>query len=293
MTDRRNLPTDDLLAYARAKAKMVSMKPGHKNQERLKAELLESTRRTFQDPQVIKRKVQVMNPRTPQAKVRDQQLSKKEFENSNLLGEDEALQDRMEQARAMRADIGRERLNQKQIPAQFSEVVHMRRKGPQNQDRRDQDGVKSPIYTDLDNSSIVDDIDEEELANLNINSDDEEPPAKNAKSKGPKEPKESKETKNVKDVKAKASPKSKKAKETPPAEVLGSDDDADDKVPEDADDFDDAALDLDDLDDIDDLDDLDQVEDLDDENLEELEEETKAKKKPSPKKPKKVYKKQK
>lgn len=290
MTDRRNLPTDDLLAYARAKAKMVSMKPGHKNQERLKAELLESTRRTFQDPQVIKRKVQVMNPRTPQAKVRDQQLSKKEFENSNLLGEDEALQDRMEQARAMRADIGRERLNQKQIPAQFSEVVHMRRKGPQNQDRRDQDGVKSPIYTDLDNSSIVDDIDEEELANLNINSDDEEPPAKNAKSKEPKEPKESKETKNVK---SKASPKSKKAKETPPAEAIGSDDDVDDKVPEDADDFDDAALDLDDLDDIDDLDDLDQVEDLDDENLEELEEETKAKKKPSPKKPKKVYKKQK
>jgi len=262
MTERRNLPTDDLLAYARAKAKSVS-KPGQKNQERLKAELLESTRRTFQEPQVVRRKVQVMNPRTPQARVRDQQMSKKEFQNSNLLGEDEALQDRMEQARAMRADIGRERLNQKQIPAQFSEVVHMRRKGPQNHDRREQDGVKSPIYNeDLDNSSIVDDIDEEDLANLNINSDGEEEPAKptkNTKSKAP-------------------SKKSKKKVE------VDEDADVDDKVDqeaeadfagvEDVDDFDDGELDLDDLDD-----------ELDD--LEDLEEEPQgpAKKKSSPKKP--------
>lgn len=286
MTERRNLPTDDLLAYARAKARSVP-KPGQKNQERLKMELLESTRRTFDEPQVVKRKVQVMNPRTPQSKVRDQQMSKKEFKESNLLGEDEALQDRMEQARAMRADLSRERLNQKQIPAQFSEVIHMRRKGPQNQDRRDQDGVKSPIYTeDLDNSAVVDDIDEEELDNLNINSDDEEVPIK---------PNLAKSSKNAKSTKSAKPAKSKKPIPDP-------DDDIDDNVDNfDDEDLPDTELDLDDLDEqVDDIEaNLDaggQEGDLNGDDLDNLEEEQpqESKKKSSPKKGRaKVYKKRK
>ena len=206
---RRNIPTDDLLAFAQKKARTATMRsPPRYRRERLdmQAKLVEATRRSFKPPQISKRP-HIINTRGPKGRVREiqkiqpqsghsgksnqnatinvkgGQMSTEEFRQTEFLEDDSGIHDRMAQARAMRHEMIREQtLAQKNVPAQFAEVIHMRRRNPQNEQRRNKDGVRSRVIEESDEDDdyeydnedlIEDDIDEEALADLQMDSDQE------------------------------------------------------------------------------------------------------------------------
>lgn len=106
----------DIIAAARRKAlNKVPAKPTTS----MRSQLENATIVSFTESNANKKRIQ-----------QSKRSTKQEFNTNNIpdLGEDEALNDRMAQARAMQSDIARENaLRNKKVPSQYHDAIMMRR----------------------------------------------------------------------------------------------------------------------------------------------------------------------